>query len=287
MPKDIVKIHNDLNDLIYKDFTSSDYALFMAICSRVKDQETKAIRFTYQELREIAGVDKNYTTEEFEARLAVMNKKLLHMDMTLINKRKIIGFTFFNSYMIDGDSQTVLIGMSEAGAWVLNRLAGNFTSFELQQFVSLGSKYAMTLFRLLKQYRTTGVSQMETAKFREIMGVPEKYDNKIVMRDVINPSIEALKEFFPGLKCEQVKGPGRGRPTIAYKFKFKKDKTAQIGDMTVVSPNGEEYQIEQTFVPEHKSRSNKPAVKRNVVPAFNDFKQNVYDFDELEKKLLG
>lgn len=287
MPKDIVKIHNNLNDLVYKDFTASDYALFMAICSRVKDRETKAIRFTYTELMEIAGIDKNYTTDEFEERLAVMNRKLLHMDMTLINKRKIIGFTFFNSYMIDGDSQTVLIGVSEAGAWVLNRLAGNFTSFELQQFVSLRSKYAMTLFRLLKQYRATGVFQMETAKFREVMCIPEKVNTRDVTKDIINPSVTALKDFFPGLKCEQVRGPGRGRPTIAYKFKFKKDKTAQIGDMTVVSPNGEEYQIEQTFVPEHKSRSNKPAVKRNVVPAFNDFKQNVYDFDELEKKLLG
>ncbi len=41
--------------------------------------------------------------------------------------------------------------------YLLNFLHANFTSFELLEFQNISGKYAKTLYRLLKQWKSTGV----------------------------------------------------------------------------------------------------------------------------------
>ncbi|WP_104687180.1 replication initiation protein [Helicobacter felis] len=51
--------------------------------------------------------------------------------------------------------------------YLLNFLNANFTSFELLEFQNISGKYAKTLYRLLKQRRSTGVPpKMEWEKFK-------------------------------------------------------------------------------------------------------------------------
>ncbi|KQI10892.1 hypothetical protein K777_09700, partial [Campylobacter coli CVM 41970] len=54
-------------------------------------------------------------------------------------------------------------------AYLVNQLTTNFTAFELEEFIALSGKYAKTLYRLLKQFRTTGKAYFEWDEFCKVM----------------------------------------------------------------------------------------------------------------------
>ncbi|MEE6591683.1 replication initiation protein, partial [Campylobacter coli] len=57
-------------------------------------------------------------------------------------------------------------------AYLVNQLTTNFTAFELEEFIALSGKYAKTLYRLLKQFRTTGKAYFEWDEFCKVMDIP-------------------------------------------------------------------------------------------------------------------
>ena len=103
---------------------------------------------------------------------------------------------------------------------MLNALTANFTRFELEEFISLESKYAKTLYRLLKQFRTTGDLTINAADFREKLDIPKSYSNKVINARVIKPAVTALQKVIPELEYEAKKTSEHGNPIYAYKFTF-------------------------------------------------------------------
>ena len=64
--------------------------------------------------------------------------------------------TLFKDFITDEEECTVTVGMWEETTYILNDIASHFTRFELSEFVSLDSKYAKRLYKLIKQYKTQG-----------------------------------------------------------------------------------------------------------------------------------
>lgn len=221
--QNLIKYHNDLNKLSFTGFTEADYNLFFAICSEVQGQEEQTIVFDYDKLKTLAGIKKSYTTAEFSKRLAIMNKKLISLNFTLVNGMISIDFVLFPRFKRNDDMQTLSVKVSEEGAYLLNHLKNNFTLIELRQFTSLESKYAKTLYRLLKQFKSTGDLMITAEDFRDRLGIPKAYTSKIITRDVIKPTVDALQDFFPHLTYDVIRSSRQGRPIKGYKFIFDAD----------------------------------------------------------------
>lgn len=269
----IVKYHNSLNDLAFRGFSTNDYNFFFAICSKLQGKETEKVVFSYTELRKLAGIDKNYTPKEFDDRLERMYYKLLHLDFVFIDGRRKKYFVFFPTFDQDEENQTVTVSINPDAVFLLNNLTSKFTMIELQQFVQLDSKYAKTLYRLLKQFKSTGELRVPVDNFKRVLDIPDNYTNKKITEKIIKPAVNALKSYFPNLEFETIHALKRGRPVVGYLFRF--DKENPIEHQVTIQEELQRQGYEK--VPHGDSKKKKPG--------FNDFEQNDYDFDNIYKAL--
>lgn len=53
----IVTYHNLINQITFKNFQKRDYDFFMALCSQLRDQDTKKIILTFKEIKELINVN--------------------------------------------------------------------------------------------------------------------------------------------------------------------------------------------------------------------------------------
>ena len=274
MKNDVVKYHNYMNALNFKDFTAADFDFFMFLCATMKDKGTEEMSFTMTELRERVSYGHKGTVKEFNAMLDAMNDKLLAMRAHLETDTELVRFVLFPTFRINKESGMLTVRVNKDFQFLLNELTKNFTQFELAEFTELNSKYSKTLYRLLKQFRSTGEYYVKVDELRQLLGCPKTYENKYFMTKVIAPAVAELQKDFPTLTVEAVRARTKGRPVTGYHFSFEVD--GQIPGQTTI----DEAQAEM-----EKYKATKTATKRKK-NSFNDFEQRKIDFDELERRLI-
>lgn len=267
---EIVKYDNYMNNLKFKSFTTTDFNFLMVLCNKLRDKSVSEIVLSFEELRLKTGY-KQTSVNKFVDDLERMNKKLMEITCSLKTESKIIMFVLFPTFEIDLNKQTLTISVNEKFSFILNELVKNFTRFELNEFIELDSKYTKSLYRLLKQYRSTGHYEVAVEKFREVMDIPQSYTNRDVMSKVIKMSLKELDFHFKNLQCEPKYARKRGKPIIGYIFTF--------------TPEGRVIEADQSQDKiEKKSSHQSQKSKQN---GFANFPQREYDYDELEKELLN
>lgn len=260
---EVVKYHNYMNSLKFTGFTTTDYNFLITLCSRMKNNGINNVTFDFTELRNLTNYKKSNSVKQFITDLKKMNEKLMRITCSLETETEIIMFVLFPTFAININNRTLTVSVNEKFKFILNELVKNFTRFDLQEFISLESKYSKTLYRLLKQYKTTGKYEITVDDFKEKMDCPESYNNKQFMQNIINPAVISLQNYFVNLKCEPQYAHKRGRPITGYIFTFEP-----------------EHRTSQTdFEQKHKNKTNKNG--------FANFDQRTYDFVELEKDLLN
>ena len=266
--KNVVKYHNDLNTLTFFKFNAIDFDFFMALCSKMKDTGKSEVTINFWEFKELAGYSYKTSDERFIRELKSMNYKQLLSSGEVERGSRIEQFVLFTKFVIDSDEKTITAKVNEEYKYILNEVTKNFTRFELEEFVSLDSKYAKTLYRLLKQFRTTGLLRIGITDFKRLLGVPKSYTNMKIGQKIINPSVKALTAHFKNLSCKTLYERKPGRPVKGYEFTFTPEK----------APKKIQKQADLE----------KPA-KQNQKPknSFHNFDQRSYDYDELERALLN
>ena len=219
MKNDIVKYANWLNNLSFNGFGQTDFNLFMCLCAELKDEgdTTKAIPFSV--IRTKAGIE-THSNLRLADELDKMTNKLLKVTCRIETDSEIIKFVLFPTFKINEDEGLLTVAVNPEFRFVLNGVASQFTQFELQEFVALESKYAKTLYRLLKQYKTTGDRTIKADEFRDRLGIPKSYPNKAIASKIIDPTVRVLQNSFPDLKYEVIKASKQGSPVRAYRFSF-------------------------------------------------------------------
>lgn len=266
---EIVKYHNYMNNLKFTGFTVTDFNFLLTLCSRLKDKGTDEVTFSFTELRILTNYKKSNSIKQFVEDLKRMNEKLMKITCSLKTETEIIMFVLFPTFAINLNKQTLTVSINERFRFILNELIKNFTRFDLQEFVTLESKYSKSLYRLLKQYRTTGKYEIEVNDFRIKMDCPESYNNKQFMQNIINRALKNLQNYFQDLKCETKYAHKRGKPVIGYIFTFTPENRVIEADQIQDKMNKSDQSQQQ---------------KQN---GFANFHQREYDYDSLEKELLN
>lgn len=231
---EIVKYSNFMNELRFGKFTPMDYNFLMALCARMRDRGAEEETFSFAYIKQIAKADKNWTEKEFTAALARMNRKLMAVTCEIETETEILQFVLFPTFRINKEEKTLTVAVNNRFRFVLNELSQNFTRFELEEFAGLDSKYSKTLYRLLKQFRTTGSYHAEISELRALLGCPESYTNHKMYLSILKPAVEELgKAAFPDLTCVPVYAQKKGRPVIAYNFFFHVEKAKKA----ILSPS--------------------------------------------------
>lgn len=268
-----------MNSLKFTGFTTTDFNFLIALCSRMRDKDVNKVTFSFSELRNITNYKKSNSIKQFVSDLEQMNEKLMRVTCKLRTEAEIIMFILFPTFIINLENQILTVSVNENFKFILNELIKNFTRFDLQEFINLESKYSKTLYRLLKQFKTTGKCEVGIDDFRGKVDCPESYSTKYIMDKIIKPSLKELKNYFVDLQCTVKYAHKRGRPVTGYLFTFQPEERVQPASQPTV---------QQQKKPVTKKKS-KPQEKKKSTNKFCNFEQHHYskeDMELLERALL-
>lgn len=222
MVSEIVKYHNNLNEVQFGILNPSEMNIFFALCSKVKGKGDEKLVIPYETIREL-GKYSATSNKRFTEEMEKMNDKILGLKfkMQSADGKQKTTFVPFPTFRTDEDSQILTVSVNEEFLYVLNDPEW-FTRFELEEFTDLKGVYTKNLYRLLKQFRSTGFYKVNIDKFREILDVPKSYTMTNIDKRVLEPAIKEVSAIFPDLKLKKIKG-GRGNKVKALEFSFSKE----------------------------------------------------------------
>ncbi|GAA8772820.1 hypothetical protein BTM325_15460 [Helicobacter pylori] len=213
-PKDnaYTTYHNNANKVNLGKLSEREANLLFAIFQKLKDQGNTLIRFEPQDLKRMIMVKSNLT-----------NRQLLQVLKNLLDNISGANFWIIKEYVENGEvyedhksymlfkqfeirihkpTQTIEyleVQLNDSYQYLLNNLGmgGQYTSFKLLEFQRVRGKYAKTLYRLLKQYKSTGILSVEWSQFRELLDIPKDYKMENIDQKVLNPSLKELRKIYP------------------------------------------------------------------------------------------
>lgn len=275
--REIVKYDNTINSLKFKNFTQKDFDFFLAICSKVSEKGNVQVALSFQELRELTNykeTDRNRMSSDLDR----MFQKLLRIVYRYEDEESITMFNLFSKYKILKTRDELQVRVTEEFLPLLNNLESRFTRFELREIVGLTSKHSKTLYRILKQWRTQGKTQIFTLEeLKNYFDCNDNMEFKFFQRDILKVAIEEIntKGYFKNLQIivnrEERK---RGKPIKNILFSFEKEETKK---------KTPEF-IKDTL---NQIKKETPVKSKNN---FNNFPQRNYskeDLEEMEKRLLN
>ena len=223
MANELVKYHTELNTIPLRKFSPVEMNLFFSIVSRMRDKGEQTVRFSFDQLKDLSDykatansrfIDDIYSTYE-----KILSLRFGNRSANGLNRSMFVMFTQFE-IVGDTDEPYVDIKLFEETIPLLNGL-DEWVRYSLKQFNELQSSYSKTMFRLLKQFRTTGYAYFSKEDFSELLDIPKSYRESDINKNIFKPIKEELTPLFRGLTIKKKYGKGRGKPVIGYQFSFK------------------------------------------------------------------
>ncbi len=206
-PKDntYTTYHNNTNKVNLGKLSEREANLLFAIFQKLKDQGNTLIRFEPQDLKRMLNIDiSNERLSEVVIKLWDSIKtadfwKISETETSIIQEN----YMLFSRCKIElnkpsKDLKYLEIQLNDNYHYLLNNLGmGQYTSFNLLEFQRVRGKYAKTLYRLLKQYKSTGILSVEWTQFRELLDIPKDYTMPNVDKFVLKIALKELRKIYP------------------------------------------------------------------------------------------
>lgn len=268
MKKELVVKHNSLNQATYSLGLVEARLVLLAIV----EARSTGMGITPETYLEISAI---HYAQRFNVERHTAYKSLADAAKTLFNRQ----VTLYGMYKDKPDRQTVrwVSGVSyvdELGIVrirfspdvipLITRLESNFTWYELDQVAELKSAYAVRLYELLVQWRTTmKTPSFALTTFRDLMGLSSK--QYIGMSDfkknVLDLAVNQINTYTDlTVRYEQHKS---GRTITGFSFEFK------------IAPRPDH--LEAKLV-----KPDKAAAKRKVVDALSDYWDRLHGLELAE-----
>ena len=276
---EIVKHHNDFNKLSLGNFSELEQNLLFGILTNCQNKSIVDIEIQADDLKRF--VDRtNVTQEQLFKLVDDLATNFFKLDFTRIkecpdgSKEKEI-YNLFSRFTIkyygknDKDPnarlEKIILRVNSDFAYLINEFTGDFTQFELDEFLYLRGKYTKILYRLLKEFRDKGYYIKKWQDFKDLMGIPESMSTSMIEKQILKPSVEKLSETikthlfdaripFENLSYKLKKESSkRGKPQVTHiEFHFKpqeasclderqKYKNEQKAKKPLIEPNEPKY----------------------------------------------
>ncbi|WP_257570216.1 replication initiation protein [Helicobacter pylori] len=204
--------HNNTNKVNLGKLSEREANLLFAIFQKLKDQGNTLIRFEPQDLKQMIMVKSNLTNRQLLQILKNLLDNISGANFWIIREHVENGEIYEDhiSYMlfkqfeirIHKPTQTIEyldVQLNDSYQYLLNNLGmgGQYTSFKLLEFQRVRGKYAKTLYRLLKQYKSTGILSVEWTQFRELLDIPKDYTMPNIDKFVLKVALKELRKIYP------------------------------------------------------------------------------------------
>ena len=243
---------NNLNDISFAELSKTENKIFRSIITKVINQETNRVEMSYDEIRDLIKVKRNFSTEELTQTIESLYDKLdefftykVKSENNIIDK-----VHFFTRYKIDPNSQVALIAVHSDFVPFFNNLKDNFTYYELGEFVKLKNKYAILLYPLLMQYQNTGVYIVDFSKLVELLGLTPGLIKNLDGR-VLIPAVNEINKVISDFELTYEKDIGYRKSIKTIKFQFKKRRKNKSLPLGTADEVDNDTAIETTNTDEH------------------------------------
>ena len=216
---DIVKYNNEMNTYPVFKLSEVEQDIFMALLSKTTFNGEQTIRANLRDLQSMVEFSRT-SIDDFEQKANSLILKICNPKFSLISDEKIVVFVCFDRLEYNRKTYDLEVHIQDDFYEMMKNYKLGFTRFELAEFVNLSGSYAKTLYRLLKQYRTSGSWIVTVEDFRQLLNVPKTYRQREIDTRVLNPCIKQLSREldmfdtvrvpFRNLKVEKIKKKGRG-----------------------------------------------------------------------------
>jgi len=260
--ENITVYKNELNAVPFRRFNAVEMDLFFSICSKMRNKGINKVKFKFDELKELSKYSAT-SIEKFIHDLDKTYTKMLQLNYRVDNET---GFGFerfvlFNKFKVDDKNQYVEISVNPDLEHIINKITGNFTKFELEEFTSLRSSYSKTAFRLVKQYRQTGFWKVSIEDFKELFDVPKSYPMNAMTMRVLEPIQRELEPIFKNLKISKIKAK-KGNRIEYIEFRFKaEDDMNNRNEKTFRDSEGNYYQKSLFYLTKEEEKKTFPGIK--------------------------
>ncbi|MDN6840548.1 MAG: replication initiation protein [Tetragenococcus halophilus] len=224
MANEVVKYHNDLNTVSMRNWTAEEMNFFFSIIAKVRNKGTEPIEFYTDELKSLSQFADKHQQRWFDVMTNVANKlsQLTYIEKTT---ERISVMSLFSRFDIYTKEHKVSVQVSHNFDYIVNQISANFTTYELAEFTQIRSTYAKTVYRLLKQWRTVGKKEFSIDDFKRLLDMPDYYGPSHIDKNVLNPVMKELPQYFKNLKIKKVKANTHGTPVRSYLFTWQAEKT--------------------------------------------------------------
>ncbi|WP_297599171.1 replication initiation protein [uncultured Cetobacterium sp.] len=290
---EIVKYHNDINKLKIGNFTELEIDIFFSLLLKARDEKKNKMILEFSEFKSLIDV-KNRSEARLIKNIRGLNLKLksLVQEVQDING-DYVAFSLFGDIVTSPTRKVVEIEINPRFKHLIKEIMGEFTFFELKELVELRGGYSKTLFRLLKQWDSTGEYIVKIDDFREVMGIPSTYLMKNIRQKIFKPCLEELGNSFKNLELTELK-KGRSVETLVFKWKNKKKKKDDSIDIQPVKRK--KATLGEKELKEHEKKQYKNTIQelekdkkvKNIPsdPVVETIKINKKDYEDLYKKYL-
>ncbi|MCY6356197.1 replication initiation protein [Clostridium sp. ZS2-4] len=317
---ELVVKSNTLIEASYR-LTSGEQRIILTLVSVIKpeDEEFKKYRFKVKDFCRMLEIKNNRLYKDIKD----ITKDLMRKVFTIKKEKSTLQISWLSSVeYIEGEGIVELEFSPKLKPYLL-QLKNRFTSYELKDILQLKSSYSFRIYELLKQYEKIGSRTFNVEELKDILGIDENTyplyaDFK--RRVIIQSQKEINKKTDIHFEIEQIK---TGRKVTELKFIIKTnpnilkddakyiEEIKNIFDEDITTVNAEKIYraanknmdiIKEKYLllQQQKDIKNvvgwimkaikedyRPNELKGKVDSFNDYEQREYDYDELEKKLLG
>ena len=313
------------------DLSLQEQKLILTLASMVQptDEEFKEYEFKIKDFMELLGIE----TQTKYTEIPKITKELMKKVFEIKEGKDIIQLSWLSSARYKTGEGLVILKFDSSLKPYMLQLKELYTSYKLENILSLKSKYSLRLFELLKSNEYKKIWNIELEELKKLLGATEKsysiYQN-VKNRIILKAQKELKEKTDICFDFEEIK---TGRKVTSIKFFIKSNKrvnapkeisvdidttkddiiklvglmkdhdiTYREAESIYKSGKGDLMHIAEVY--EHfKNKSadnfiglmvaqvkpgvfNKPKQSQNKI-SFNNFEPRQYDYDELEKKLLG
>lgn len=246
---EIVEYHNDFNKLSLGNFNELEQNLLMGILYNVKNKGDLEVRMDFQDVMSCVHKRKNITKKELLELVLNLRNNFFKLDFKVIKRQGTLKaevyYNLFSKFeiwvdeienlerqILENEFSHLILKVNPDFLYIVNQLTEKYTQYELEEFLYLRGKYAKNLYRLLKQFRTSGEYYATWQDFKDKMGIPNSQSTSQIERDILKPCVEKLSETiktnlfdaripFENLSYKLKKdGSKRGQPITHIIFKF-------------------------------------------------------------------
>lgn len=314
------------------DLSLQEQKIILTLASMVQpnDTEFKEYEFKIKDFMELLDVkDKSKYTE-----VPKITKELMKKVFEIREGKKIIQISWLSSAVYEMGAGTVTLKFDSNLKPYMLQLKELYTSYKLENVLSLRSKYSIRLYEILKSNLFKKVIEIEVEELKKMMGAKEKtyntYSNlksKILIRtqkelNSITDINFTFEEIKTGRKVTSIKFTIKKKKDIcseicATKEEPEEEKHINIDNIKLVksiihninddgankifnAANGDIEKIKEKYsiISNFKTVNNLTGAMIQAIRedwtinginnrTFNNFEPRQYDYDKLEKKLLG